>query len=73
MKEVSAGLKFNPRLKIQAQFELSGLEFSAWPNGLKKPNNHNFQPGLRHEFGRVPQLCFQISHPILNIIPGLKL
>jgi len=36
MKEVSAGAEIQPRLKIQACFELMGLEFSAQPNRLKK-------------------------------------
>ena len=36
MKEVSAGAEIQPRLKIQACFELMGLEFSAQPNRLTK-------------------------------------
>ena len=55
MKKVSARAEIQPGLKISTRFEVTGLEFSARPNGLKK--NHviaiHFQPGLKEEHGHA--------------------
>ena len=47
MEKDSARGAIQPRLKILARFENTGLGFSARPNGLKNPCNryHFFSPG----------------------------
>ena len=73
MKVAITWKKLQPGLKILAWFQITGLGFSARPNGLKNTQKVHviemkFQPGLKKEREHAHQLCFRISVNFLTQI-----